>query len=113
MEAKAIARYVRISPSKVKIVLDLIKNKPLNEAYAILKFTPKRGSEVVYKVLKSAAANAENNFEMDPSKLYVKNCFANEGPTMKRVRPRAQGRAFRISKRTSHITIILDQAEEV
>ncbi len=113
MEARATAKFVRISSSKVKIVLDLIRNKPLSEAYAILKFTPKRGSEVVYKVLKSAASNAENNFEMDPEKLYVKECFANEGPSMKRVRPRAQGRAFRIQKRTSHVTIVLDQAEEV
>ena len=111
MESKAVARYVRIAPRKVRIVLDLIRGKSLKEAYAILKYTPKHGSDVVYKVVKSAAANAENNHEMNVDNLYVVNCYADEGPSMKRVRPRAQGRAFRIIKRTSHITVVLGEKE--
>ena len=106
-EARAKLSYARISSRKVKTVIDLIRNKTALEALAILKFTPKAASELVEKLLKSAIANAENNFGMDVEKLYVSEIFANQGPTLKRVRPRAQGRAFRIRKRTSHITVVL------
>ena len=109
MEAKAVAKYVRMSPIKLKPVTDLVRGKDLNEALNILKFTPGKGSEIVEKVVKSAAANAENNFDMNPDNLYVAEVYANQGPTMKRVRPRAQGRAYRIEKRMSHITIVLNE----
>ena len=105
MEAKANLKYLRISPRKVKIVLDLIRGKDVATATAILLNTPKAASEPVLKLLKSAAANAENNHQMDPEKLYVSQVFACPGPTIKRMMPRAQGRAYRINKRTSHITI--------
>lgn len=105
MVAKAHARYLRISPRKVKIVLDLIRGKDVATAAAILMQTPKAASEPVLKLLKSAAANAENNHQMDPEKLYVSQVFACPGPIIKRMMPRAQGRAYRINKRTSHITI--------
>ncbi len=111
MEARAQATYVRISPRKVKIVLDLIRNKPLDEAIAIAHFTTKSAAEPIEKLLKSAAANAENNHSMDRSNLYVAECYACPGPIMKRIRPRAQGRAYRIEKRTSHITVVLKEAE--
>ncbi len=111
MEAKASLNYARISCRKVKIVLDIIKNKPVAEAMAILKHTPKAASELVYKLVASAVANAENNFSMDASKLYVSEAYANQGPTLKRIRPRAQGRAFRIRKRTSHITVVVAEKE--
>ena len=111
MEATAKVTYVRISPRKVKIVLDLIRNKPVDVAMAILKHTPKAACEPLEKLLKSAVANAENNFNMDKNALYVSECFACPGPILKRVRPRAQGRAFRIEKRTSHITVVLREAE--
>ena len=111
MQAKATVTYVRISPRKVKIVLDLIRNKPVDVAAAILKYTPKAACEPVGKLLKSAVANAENNFNMDKSQLYVAEALVCPGPIMKRVRPRAQGRAFRIEKRTSHITLTLKEAE--
>lgn len=105
---KAVARHVRISPYKVRIVLDIIRGKGYREAVAILENTPKAASEPVKKVLMSAAANAENNLGMSKDNLYVAACFADQGPTLKRVMPRAQGRAFRILKRTSHITVVLD-----
>ncbi|MDL2259192.1 50S ribosomal protein L22 [Eubacteriales bacterium OttesenSCG-928-K08] len=108
---RAIARYVRISPRKVKIVVDLIRGKSVNEAKAILMYTPKSAAPVVEKLLDSAIANAENNLDLSRDTLYVAEVFANQGPTLKRFRPRAQGRATRIRKRTSHITIILDQAK--
>ena len=111
MQAKAQVTHVRISPRKVKIVLDLIRNKPVDVAAAILKFTPKAACEPVGKLLKSAIANAENNFNMDKSQLYVAEALVCPGPIMKRVRPRAQGRAFRIEKRTSHITLVLKEME--
>jgi large subunit ribosomal protein L22 len=110
-EARAKLSYARISSRKVKIVIDLIRNKSVGEALAILKLTPKAGSEIVEKLLLSAMANAENNHDMDVEKLYVAEVFANQGPTLKRVRPRAQGRAFRIRKRTSHITVVLKEKE--
>ena len=111
MEARAKATYVRIAPRKVKIVLDLIRNKPIDEAIAIAHFTTKSAAEPIEKLLKSAAANAENNHNMDKSNLYVAECYVCPGPIMKRIRPRAQGRAFRIEKRTSHITVVLKEAE--
>lgn len=107
----AIARYVRISSRKVKVVIDLIRGKSYPEALAILEFTPKAASDVVKKLLNSAAANGENNLDMNRDTLYVAEVFANQGPTLKRFRPRAQGRATRIRKRTSHVTVILDQAK--
>lgn len=110
MEAKASATYVRIAPRKVQIVLDLIRGEDAEKAMAILKHTPKAACEVLEKVLKSAMANAEVK-NMDTSKLYVAECFVNQGPTLKRIRPRAQGRAYIIRKRTSHITIVLKEAE--
>ena len=111
MEARAKATFERIAPRKVQIVLDLIRNKPADEAMAILKFTPKAACEPVAKLLKSAVANAENNFDMDVTRLYVAECSVSQGPTLKRIRPRAQGRAFRIDKKTSHITLVLKEAE--
>ena len=112
MEAKARVQFVRISPRKVKIVLDLIRNKSVAEAASILKHTPKAASEYIYKLLKSAAANAENNFSMDPEKLYVSECFVCPGPTLKRMQPRAKGSGDRILKRTSHITLVVKEKED-
>lgn len=111
MEAKAVLKYTRISPRKVEIVLDLIRNKPVDLAMAILKHTPKAACEDLQKLLKSAVANAENNFNMDKNSLYVSECFVCPGPMLKRIRPRAQGRAFRILKRTSHITLVVKEKE--
>ncbi len=110
MEATAKVTYVRIAPRKVQIVLDLIRNKPCDQAMAILKHTPKAACEPLEKLLKSAMANAENK-DMDVSNLYVAECFVGQGPTLKRIRPRAQGRAYRINKKTSHITLVLREAE--
>ena len=93
----------------MKIVLDLIRGKDVATATAIVMQTPKAAAEPVMKLLKSAAANAENNHQMDPEKLYVSACYANPGPILKRIRPRAQGRAFRINKRTSHVTIVVSE----
>ena len=107
MEAKAYLKYARISPRKVKIVLDLIRGKDVATAMGILKNTPKAASELLIKLLNSAIANAENNNNMDVSKLYVAEIFANQGATMKRIRAATQGRANRIRKRTSHIEIVL------
>ena len=108
---RAIAKYVRISSRKVKTVIDLIRGKQVAEARAILMATPKAATEPVMKLLNSAVANAENNKEMASDTLFVAEVFADQGPTLKRFRPRAQGRASRIRKRTSHITIILDQVK--
>lgn len=105
----ATAKYIRISPRKVKIVIDLIRGKSVDEAEAILMYTPKAASEPTLKLLRSAIANAENNLEMDRETLYVAEVFANQGPTLRRYRPRSRGSASRIRKRTSHITIILDE----
>ena len=107
--SKAVAKYVRIAPRKVRVVMDLIRGKNVAEAFAILKFTPKAGADVVEKVLKSAVANAENNFDMDVDKLYVKTAFVDQGPTLKRIHPRSRGQAFKILKRTSHVTVIVDE----
>ena len=111
MEARAVLKYARISSRKVKIVLDLIRNKPVGVAMGILKNTPKSASAILEKLLASAIANAVNNNGMDINKLYVSECFATQGPTLKRARPRAQGRAFRILKRTSHITLVVKEVE--
>ena len=110
MEATAKVTFVRIAPRKVQIVLDLIRNQDAEKAMAILKYTPKAASEVVAKLLKSAIANAENK-NMDTSKLYVAECYACQGPTLKRIRPRAHGRAYRINKKTSHINLVLKEME--
>ena len=110
MEAKASVTFERIAPRKVQIVLDLIRNKPAKEALAILKFTPKAACEPVSKLLKSAMANAAV-LEMDTDKLYVAQCYVTQGPTLKRIRPRAHGRAFRINKKTSHINLVLKEME--
>ena len=109
--ATAKATYIRIAPRKVQIVLDLIRNQPADKAMAILKYTPKAACEPLMKLLKSAMANAENNNNMDVSRLYVAECSVSQGPTLKRIRPRAQGRAFRINKKTSHITLVLKERE--
>ena len=108
-EAKATLKYARISSRKVKIVIDLIRGKSVDEALAIVKFTPKASSEIIEKLLKSAIANAENNHGMAHEKLYVAEVYANQGPTLKRIRPAAKGSAVRIRKRTSHITIKLSE----
>ena len=111
MEARAYLKYARIAPRKVQIVLDLIRNKPVDQAMAILKHTPKAACEPLQKLLKSAIANADHNYGMDTHNLYVAECFVCPGPILKRIRPRAQGRAFRVLKRTSHVTMVLKEKE--
>ena len=111
MESRAYLKYARISPRKVQIVLDLIRGKDAGTAMAILKNTPKSASEYLIKLLKSAIANAEHNYNMDVSKLYVSECFVCPGPTLKRIMPRAKGSADRILKRTSHVTMVLKEKE--
>lgn len=111
MEAKAYVRNVRIAPRKVKILCDLIRGKDVATAAAIITNTPKAASEYMIKLLKSATANAENNQNMDVDRLYISQVFVTPGPVMKRVMPRAQGRAFRILKRTSHVTMVLSEKE--
>lgn len=111
MEAKAYAKYVRISPRKVSVVLNLIRGKDVKLAKAILEHTPKAACEPLLKLLKSAVANAENNHSMDTSALYVAECSVSQGPILKRIRPRDHGRAFRIDKKTSHITLVLKEKE--
>ena len=111
MEAKAVLKYTRISPRKVEIVLDLIRNKPVDLAMAILKHTPKAACEDLEKLLKSAIANAENNFNMDRNNLYVSECYVFPGPMLKRICPRDHGRAYRILKRTSHVTLVVKEKE--
>jgi len=106
-EAKAHARYVRIAPRKARLVVDLIRGKSVGEALAILRHTPKAASPIVEKLLNSAIANAEHNYQMNVERLYISQAYVNEGPTLKRYRPRAQGRAFPIRKRTSHITLVV------
>lgn len=106
---RAKVSFARVSTTKAKIVLDTIKGKNVADALGILAYTPRYGARVIEKVLKSAIANAENNKNMDTDKLFVAEAYADKGPTLKRIRPRAQGRAFRIEKKTSHITIILNE----
>ena len=110
LEATAVLKYARISSRKVKIVADLIRGKQVDEALAIIKFTPKASSELLEKLLKSAIANAENNHGMNRGNLIVSEIYANQGPTLKRIRPAAKGSAVRIRKRTSHVTIKLVEA---
>ena len=109
MEAKAVAKYVRIAPRKVRVVMNLIRGKNVADAFAILKFTPKVGADVIEKVLKSAVANAENNFDMNVDKLYVASAYVDQGPTLKRIHPRSRGQAFSILKRTSHVTVVVSE----
>ncbi|TFD98459.1 50S ribosomal protein L22 [Jeotgalibacillus salarius] len=112
MQAKAVANTVRIAPRKVRLVADLIRGKQVGEAVAILNHTPRSASPVIEKVLKSAVANAEHNYDMDINNLVISEAYVNEGPTLKRFRPRAQGRASAINKRTSHITIVVSEKKE-
>ena len=111
MDARAEAKFIRISPRKVQIVCDLIRGRDAQTAMAILMATPKAASEPLAKLLKSACANAENNFNMDRNNLYVSECYVCPGPMLKRIRPRAQGRAYRILKRTSHVTLVVKEKE--
>ena len=110
--ATATAKTVRIAARKARLVIDLIRGRDVAEALAILEFTPRSGSPIIEKVLKSAIANAEHNYDLDAQNLYVSKAYVNEGPTLKRFRPRAQGRAGRILKRTSHITVIVGDASD-
>jgi large subunit ribosomal protein L22 len=113
MQAKAINRMVRISPNKVRLVIDLVRGKEVERALAILRYMPQKAAKEIARTIQSAAANAENNFEMDPDGLIVKTIYADEGPAFKRMMPRARGRADRIRKRTTHITVIVDDGEEI
>jgi len=112
MQAKAVAKSVRIAPRKVRLVVDLIRGKKVGEAIAILRLTQRGASPVVEKVLNSAIANAEHNYELDANSLVISEAFVDEGATMKRFRPRAQGRASKINKRTSHITVVVTEKKE-
>lgn len=107
MEVRAVAKYLRISPYKARLVADLVRNKPVDEALVILKFTPKKGAYLIRKTLRSAVANAENSRLMDVDSLFIKSIYVDQGPQLKRWRPRAMGRATRILKPTSHITVVL------
>jgi len=109
--ARAVARYVRISPLKAQQVINLIRGKDAEESFAILKFSPKAAARLINKVLGSAVANAEKNLAISRSNLYVSEAYVNQGPTLKRIRPRAMGRAFRVRKRTSHITVVVTEKE--
>ena len=109
MEVNATAKYIRIAPRKLRIVMNLIRGKKVSEAFAILKFTPKVGSEVVEKVLRSAVANAEHNNDMNVDNLYVSTCFVAQGPTLKRIHPRSRGQAFKILKHSSHVTVCVSE----
>jgi len=111
MEARAQARYARVTPMKARRVVDLIRGLPASEAQAVLRFAPQAATEPVSKVLASAIANAEHNSQLDPDSLWVSEAYVDEGPTIKRFRPRAQGRAYRIRKRTSHITVVVRSFE--
>jgi large subunit ribosomal protein L22 len=112
MEARAQARYARVTPRKARRVVDLIRGMQAAEAQAVLRFAPQAASEPVYKVLSSAIANAEHNNKLDADTLWVKGAWVDEGPTLKRFRPRSMGRAYRINKRTSHITIVVESRPE-
>jgi len=110
MESRAVARYIRVSPRKVRLIMDEIRGRKIEEALNQLSFAPQKGAFILKKLINSAVANAEQNFEMDVDKLFIKQIFADEGPTLKRFRPRAMGRGARIRKRTSHLTVVLDEA---
>ncbi|HDG62496.1 MAG: 50S ribosomal protein L22 [Thermotogae bacterium] len=107
IEARAVARYVRISPRKARSVINAIRGKDVNEAFAILELSPKKAARIIYKVLKSAVANAENNLNLDPENLYVSECYVDDGPRLKRLWPRGRGRADIIQRRLSHITVVV------
>jgi len=111
VEARAIAKHVRVSSRKMRFICDMVRGKSVDEALTILKFTPNKGAKILEKVVKSATANAENNFDMDRDKLFVSEVYSNQGPTLKRWRPRAQGRAFKILKRTSHIGVVVKERD--
>ena len=108
-EVKATAKYIRIAPRKVRIVMNLVRGKSVADALAILKFTPKVGADAVEKVLRSAVANAENNFDMDVDRLFISSAFVDQGPTLKRIHPRSRGQEFKILKHTSHITVAVNE----
>jgi large subunit ribosomal protein L22 len=110
MEARAVARYVKISPQKAGLIMDEVRGKKVEEALRVLSFSPKRGARLLKKLIDSAVANAEANKEIDVDTLFIKRLYADQGPVMKRFQPRAMGRATRIRKRTSHLTVILDEA---
>lgn len=112
MEAKAVEKFIRISPQKVRLVVDLVRNKKVEDAVNLLSFTPKKAAAVVKKAISSAAANATENHGMEEDDLFVSKIFVNEGPTLKRFRPRARGRATRIRKRTSHITVFVSDGKQ-
>ncbi len=109
METRAAVKFIRVSPRKIRLVMDQVRGRKVEEALNILSFAPQKGARILKKLINSAVANAEQNSDVDVDLLYVKRIYANEGPTMKRWRPRAQGRATRINKRTSHLTIIVDE----
>ena len=109
METRAVAKYVRISPRKARLVMDQVRGKRVEEALNMLTFAPQKAARIVKKLIQSAVANAEENTNADVDNLYIKRIYADEGPTLKRFRPRALGRATRIRKRTSHLTVILDE----
>lgn len=109
MESKAVAKYIRIAPRKIRVVMDLVRGKNIGEAFAILKFTPKVGAEVIEKVLRSAVANAEHNFDMNVDNLYIAAAYVDQGPTLKRIHPRSRGQAFKILKRSSHVTVVVKE----
>jgi len=111
VEVRAVARHIRISPQKVRLVLETIRGKPVGEALAILRFLPHKATVPIAKVLRSASANAENNFNLDTDELVVTRCYADEGRTLKRFRPRARGRANQILKRSSHVTVVVSERE--
>ena len=109
MEAKAVAKYIRIAPRKIRVVMDLIRGKNIGEAFAILKYTPKVGADVIEKVLKSAVANAEHNNDMNVDNLFISAAYVDQGPTLKRIHPRSRGQAFQILKRSSHVTVAVSE----
>jgi len=111
MEVKAVARFVRVSPRKVRLIIDQVRGKQVEEAINLLSFVPQKSAFIVKKLVNSAVANAEHNTELDVDRLYVKRIFADEGPSLKRFRPRALGRASRIRKRTSHVTVVVAERE--
>jgi large subunit ribosomal protein L22 len=111
MEVRATAKFIRSSPRKVRLLLDVVRGKSVNEAVAVLRFMPQAAARDVLSVVKSAAANAENNFQMAPDDLVITSIYANEGPTFKRFRAKARGQGTRILKRTSHITVVVDERE--
>ncbi len=112
MQVKATAKYVRMSPRKVRLVIDAVRGKPVDEALATLKFLPNAAARAVAKVVESAVANAENNYQLAPDELYIERIYADEGPTLKRFRPRSRGRVSPILKRSSHITVVVGEKEE-